>query len=583
MINNRPKFIFLGIGIIVSLGTSIAYFIFGFNPVLPFFWLISIALTSAYFWQRQTKTSGSLIFTNIDLYIIGFLLLIFAPLYLTFIYTIPYQISTDEILLTSIARSKVTAPNLFAISPYGNFPAFTFVIFRSLIEFFGGVNLLNMRIVHSLFGITIVAFSYFFFSRLTNSRFFGLCGAILLATQHVFLIISRMALRDIPTILIEMIVAFFAVAALKKLSSFNAFLLGCAAALSFYNYFPPGSGIVLLVFYYCLYIKLVRSRISFQKFWQIASANILAIIMVSLPLFVSIIKIPPNSPNYYQKQLLIFPEGRQVQQIWVNAPTIEAAVKKNIANGLTIFNSGKRDTGAIYINPGHSFVDPITGILIWAGLLLIIIRKQKTDAQQLIIGAFIGILLMLSFVVNKAPHYDRSLVILPFVILLTLEVLIFISYTALKFLGIHASRLKIISPIIVLALVFTISALNLKISGEYIQKGLTLGDDFGGPARYVESKSALTNYHFILVTSGQYPFFPWDPDWISPLISKSQSVKVIGPEELNRTISQFKDNPFSILISLTAWQKIRPELNSEAQWKILNLKPDASKLAIEVN
>jgi len=64
-----------------------------------------------------------------------------------------------------------------------------------------------------------------------------------------------------------------------------------------------------------------------SKLWLI---NFLGILLTILPLSISILKNKEAKifNQFTKEQLLIFPEGRKLQQMWVEAPTVIDGIKK---------------------------------------------------------------------------------------------------------------------------------------------------------------------------------------------------------------------------------------------------------------
>ena len=56
------------------------------------------------------------------------------------------------------------------------------------------------------------------------------------------------------------------------------------------------------------------------------------------------------------------------------ASSVAGGLKTNFRWGLSTFNNTVTDHGFIYLNSGHGFVDPLTGIFLWVGLALVGIR-----------------------------------------------------------------------------------------------------------------------------------------------------------------------------------------------------------------
>ena len=88
---------------------------------------------------------------------------------------------------------------------------------------------------------------------------------------------------------------------------------------------------------------------------------------------------------------------------------------KNVSWGLTAFNNKIDDHGFIYVNEGHGFVDPLTGILLWVGVLFVgiglIRRRRGRSVASCCALRFIVLWLSFAFLINKAPNYTRLLII----------------------------------------------------------------------------------------------------------------------------------------------------------------------------
>ena len=64
---------------------------------------------------------------------------------------------------------------------------------------------------------------------------------------------------------------------------------------------------------------------------------------------------------------MIFPEGRAAEGLGVRGQPSRGLEDKR-EDGLGTFNSTDVDHGWIYLNHGHGFVDPLTGIVLWLGV-----------------------------------------------------------------------------------------------------------------------------------------------------------------------------------------------------------------------
>jgi len=217
--------------------TGAFYFLDGFNIWVFSFWLSSLIICGLYFFFKDSpgKNFG---LTIKDGYILIFLLFIFAPIYLFSIYTVPFQINSDEIAIM-ITMKKLTEPklpDLFALSHYFHFPALIFIILGWIGKLFGGINLFNMRLVHALSGLSIIALSFIFF-RIFSSYFWAATGAFIIGINHSLIAISRMAMRDNSALLIEIISLILLFGGLLYRSQSLSFIGGIATGLTFYVYY----------------------------------------------------------------------------------------------------------------------------------------------------------------------------------------------------------------------------------------------------------------------------------------------------------------------------------------------------------
>ena len=166
------------------------------------------------------------------------------------------------------------------------------------------------------------------------------------------------------------------------------------------------------------------SRESFRRSVQLGIPFAVGFVIVASPIAAAIINEASehDALQYQRHQILFSEDGLELQQDWVNAGSRAGAVRVNVLQGLTAYNSLVHDNGYIYFNPGHGFLDPLTGILLWVGATVVVYRLRRRDAADiLILTGFLLYLLAFSFVSNKAPSYTRLWVTLPFVSYLALQ------------------------------------------------------------------------------------------------------------------------------------------------------------------
>jgi len=558
--SRRPTLLGSGLGLGIAL--TLWYGAFGYHVLQIGIWLLSILLVGlsvAQFPPAQPPWDPTRLRWRQELLHLGLLALVFAPLYLYDLANIPFQINTDEIVITSMARraSGVRYPDLFGLMPeYFYFPRFMFSLFGGLTRLMGGVTLVNVRTVHAAFGVITILVAYGFFRSFWNSRL-ALAGAALLGSNHALLGISRMAMRENLIVLVECAALALILKGMREKNPLLLYLGGGAAAFSLYGYLPGRVVILLGLLFGVLYWLLGREDLQANPVWTLAKLTVpaaLGFFLVAAPILVATATAPPESAEYARQQFLFFPEGRALQQMWVNAATPAEGVWRNIRNGLSMFNDpSQHDRGYIYPNYGHAFVDPLTGILIWLGLgsgLYRVLRGRSQPHDWLCIGSFLFLYLLFSLAITKAPNYTRLLVILPFVAYLTLE--------GIQTLAAPLERWgSTVTAAAMAGTILLIGGWNLAIWGDFVHKGWTQGNDVGATGRYVAARQRDPNHRFYLAASAAYPYFSWgEPaywqSWIQFFARQEQEVKVFPPETL---LSQDLEPPLTLFMNEGVWEQ----------------------------
>jgi hypothetical protein len=527
----------LGSGLGLGVALILWYGVFGYHVLQIGLWLLSILLVGLYWAQfspAQPPWDPTRLRWQQELLHLGLLVLVFAPIYLYDLPNIPFQINTDEIVITSMARraSGVRYPDIFGLMPeYFYFPRFMFSLFGGLTRLMGGVTLLNVRTVHAAFGVVTILVAYGFFRAFWGSRL-ALAGAALLGSNHALLAISRMAMRENLIVLVECAALALILKGVREKNPLLLYLGGGAAGFSLYGYLPGRVVILLGLLFGVLYLLLGQADLKdgqANPVWALAKLTVpaaLGFFLVAGPILVATVTAPAVSAEYSRQQFLFFPEGRALQQMWVNAATPEEAVWRNIFNGLSMFNDrSQHDRGYIYPNYGHAFVDPLTGILIWLGLgsgLYRLFKKRSQPHDWLCIGSFLFLYLLFSLAITKAPNYTRLLVILPFCGLphprrdpgapAGAE-------RSSGTLGRISGKELVASGGDGGARSWLIGGWNLAIFGDFVHKGWTQGNDVGATGRYVAARQGDPDYRFYLAASAAYPYFGWG----NPTIGKAGS------------------------------------------------------------
>ena len=417
------------------------------------------------------------------------------PLYVVHLYDWPVQVSSDEPTIMGVSDDYTHQPGFdpFSYSNYQTRPALLFAVWGHVGKLIGGIDLYHMRLLHALVGLAAIGLSYFLFRQLLP-RPWALFAGCLFGLNHAYLMISRLAMRENTGVFIEVIALALLLYGLRRSHLFVTFLGGFAAGLGFYTYHPGRAVFPLWVLFLLLLALLYRSQIPLRRLARFGAIAVAGFVIMAGPLLIAESKAPQISVEVDpMAQLLITSRGREFQRADSHSDTVLEGYKKNVEWGLTTFNSKVTDHGNIYINEGHGFVDPLTGILLWVGVvgvgLWYIRRRRATEPWPLLmLSSFLALWIAFAFLINQAPKYPRLLIILPFVAyLVTVAVRLLgrLLERGLSRLGYRRGRLPRVA--LAGAVLAAIAAWNLAIAWDYVDRGRTEGESIGSTGRYMAS------------------------------------------------------------------------------------------------
>lgn len=578
---------FLGLGIFLNLSASFLYALYEWNAVLLIPFLIGIALVTLFFLNR-TRGTKIKFFDKKDWAAIVSLIAICAPLYLYALYTVPWQINSDEVSIMNASAKIISGemPDIFGGMPeYFGFPRFSFFLFGKLAHALGGLNLFNTRLVHGLFGLGIIVISYFFFKIIFKEHLAAFAGALILGSNHALVGISRMAMRDNSALFVELAALTVLLMGLEKRSALVSFLGGLLAGLTWYVYYPARITIFIWFLTIAAIIFSYPRRTKTKIILACVGLNIFGFMLVALPNLIYTLE-NPASLGYQRQQFLIFQEGRELEKSWTGTENAQDAVVKNITNGLTTFNNKIHDQGYIYPNYGHGFVDPLTGVLIWIGLVVFLSKGKKNQGGILAVTGFLTLWLLLSFLITKSPHYTRLLSVLPFTAYLTVSALAWlgrICATAVK--RICKANLPEIRSACILIGTAIIVAWNATIFSDFAILGFAQGNDIGSTARYIEEHLDRLPYAYYLAADSQYPYYSWGADyqwktWLGFFVGNNQEFEIVKPED----IDGFNQKPpFTLFMNNNLWKRRAIKLKDRYPGIFVrHMKSDGSLVALEV-
>lgn len=556
---------------------------------VPLFILLAIASGAVCFFKRGDIPVS---FIKKDFAWMLLLLCIVSSFYLYHFYTIPLQINTDEIAIMNTSKVISTQPDIdiLGVSYYLGFAAYIFYVFGKVSTFLGGIDLYHYRLAHVLSGVMISVIAYAFFRQLLNKHWQAFGLALWLASNHALFAISRMAMRDNSGLLIELLALTFLVYGWKANRNFWLFLGGVVAALSFYTYFPSRVTFGIWVLFVFASVLFLHSPSSWKEAGRRLLISVFGFLLVVPFMLISSARHSDLAFHYSRQQFLFYPEGRALQQGWVNASTPFEGWITNIKNGLGTFNNHVHDLGYIYPNYGHGFVDPLTGALLWIGAAVILWRwlkdKKISPGDLLCLIGFASLYFTFAFIITKAPNYTRLFVTLPFVVYLAGQgaavLALWITKTGTSFVKLPSwSGTAFLSMILMIVM-----SLNGLIFFDFVRAGIREGNDVGSTARYVLQHRNESGHHWILASNKSYMYFNWSDEggwreWIGFFAAPDQSVQVVAPAEVT---ALNVEKPFTVFLSQNAWQLIQSDFTQHYPWRRLNnITPDGRLLAVEVS
>ncbi len=410
--------------------------------------------------------------------------------------------------------------------------------------------------------------------------------------SHSLLMISRMAMRENTSVLLEVIALALLLRGLRHGHRLTSYLGGVAAGLGFYVYYPARFTIVIWAAFVVGIAVLGRAHVSVRELRRGAAATALGFVLVATPILVSERQAPPEQVYLQRNAMLIYPEARKTQQEWVFADTEWEGIRKNIVWGLSAFNNRVEDHSWIYDNPGHGFVDPLSGILLWIGVaitLVAVVRRREDRWALLALAGFAILWLSFALLINKAPNYTRLLVTLPFVAYFVTVAVRSLASAAGSLVGrARAAFARPAAGALAAAALLLVAGANASIARDYVDSGSEHGDIIGNTGRYIEAHraDAATTFYVATDDSDRYRYY----DWGYPGIWKERlSIFAGDPARVGEVISPSAladfdgRRPFTVFMRRELWATAGREL-VERYGRVITrpVLPDGSRIVAEV-
>ena len=517
----------------LALLTCFLYGRHDFIPAYFYLWIASIALAAAAYYPRRPRQQKTPRWDHRDLWIALGLLLFFAPFYFAKLYDIPLQMTTDEIYLSSWARwVTLHTPDPFGVGYYWFMPNLVYLLYGKFCLALGSIDFFHMRIANAFTGLAAIAVSYGCFRLMgLEKRVQALGAALLLGSQHVMVALSRMALWQMT----PLVTGFPGLALLfdghRRQSPWRTFWGGVLMGLGFYVYYP--SKIYLLI--WAVYVFITAFILRRRAILKLLPAACAGFVLTVAPLTVGMMKARTGVRHLAQYQS---------DQLLLSAPS--NVLRENIRNGLCMFNKPIICSSLTYRNPGHGFLDPLSGILLWIGFLILLWRCRRDDAARLIAVGFFLSWMLFTFLIGGAPNYCRMIIILPLI-----AIMIFVALDAFP------STVSL-APFVIPILMYWNGSIFL----DHYFDGVLHGDVIGVTLRYVDARRNNPRQAYEIVADNDYRYYLWhDSDtWrfnVEAFAGPGQTVAVCPPEDL---LSHLRPAPVTYFMDRRLWRRYEPDL-----------------------
>ena len=576
----------LALGLTLGVGSLFVYRSVGSEGGMLLLWFAAFAALGAYFWSRSAALPRIAV---ADLAAASVAVVAVAPVYLVALYRWPVQVSSDEIAIMQMSGvyADGPTPGVDALGPseYLGRPTLLFIVWGNLGQLIGGIDLFHMRLIHAVCGLLVIAAAYALFRQLLPRRW-ALFASVVLGFSHSLFMISRLAMRENTAVLAEVAALALLLWGLRHEHALATFAGGVVAGLGFYVYFPARATFPLWIAFLVGLALLFRDRFPLRNLLRAGAIAFTGFVLTVGPVLIGERQAPPvlqGGDAGQGAQLLITKEGRKVQKDWVFADSNAEGFWINVKYGLGTFNSDVVDHSWIYENHGHGFVDPLTGILLWIGVGLVVValvRRRAGPGALLAVGGFLVLWLSFAFIVNKAPNYTRLLIALPFVAyLVTVAVRAIAERVAQRYDLRHGVASIAVGALAVLAV------WNFSIGWDFVQQGRRNGDDIGSTGRFISSVRDRPGQAFYLAANTSVPYYEWGTasmwqERMRAFARTGQTVEVVEP----LLMPEFqRPPPFSVFMRSDVWTNAADELTARyPQVRVEKVIPDGKLVVADV-
>lgn len=432
----------------------------------------------------------------------------------------PYEISTDEIYYASTVRDFASgrARDAFGLAEWWGLPAFHFWAVARLVPFVG-TSIEGMRAVTA--GIALmIPIAVYLWARAFWGRRVATFATVLLVFSHVFIGWGRIGLHQNAALLALAVALALLVRGLVWKCPVRLLLGGIALGAGFLTY--PSAQIGIVIWLLALAIMTLTRAIQPRDLLALAVPTLAGFILCAAPVLLHAVF---DFPEFAQRARAVAITNPGVVETLGAAWGLEggAVIVENIKRGFLGLNASY--PYVTYYNPGHAFLDPVTGGLAWLGVAVALRRIARPGSALALSGLFV--VWGTTALTEGAPVHGRLLAALPFIAVfcaVALDALL-----ALLPTPVAGGRRSLAAAGAVLA---GIAVLNLDIHHDYVRNQRATGPNDAvtaigrHPGVGVELEGPLERYfgegsrwdprrHVYFVSEEGGPLFRWaaSPDW----------------------------------------------------------------------
>lgn len=505
----------LGTAVVLCAVTTTVYAVFGYNPLVLAGWLGAWVVASRALWSGRGTAAAHTRLVAGEIWFLAAVMAGLAVLVLPYLATLPYEFSTDEIYSSGTVRDfadgRVTDP--LGLVRWWGLPALYFALAGAV----GNVIGTSIEAIRALTAVTAIVtiLPFYLWIRTLHGRNTATLATLLLAFAHAFIGWGRIALhQNSPVLVLTVAMALLSVG-MRDRCPVKILWGGIALGLGFHTY--PSGQIIVVIWTAALGAAVVLRSTSWKTVAPIAALSGLGFLLAVAPMLVNMVGSWTAFTARAQAVAMSNPAALELMGRHLGLTDAATIMRENLIRGLLSFNGAY--PYVTYFNPGHGFIDPATGVLLWLGVAFALTRLRHFGLALAVVG--FGAIYAVGFLTEGAPVHGRLLVALPFVAVLAAEALGVLG-RAIAPGGDAASLRHRLAGAFILAFVI----LNLAIFRNYVHDQVRrarsdavtaigrslgvgvemtspLGRFFGQEPRWQPGSLVL------LITDEQYPVFRW--------------------------------------------------------------------------